>query len=67
MEKLLDFLIALCKVILLAVGKLDAARAEKFRADLAASPTDSLLHQLNPNGDTTPISAHTEQPEIRNS
>lgn len=66
MGKLLDFLIALCKLVLLAMDKLDKKRAEKFRADLAANPTDSLLDQLNPDGTKDTVAAHTDKPESRN-
>ena len=66
MGKFLDFLIALCKLILLAMDKLDKKRAEKFRADLAANPTDSLLDQLNPNGAKDTVAATSHKPESRN-
>lgn len=66
MGKFLDFLIVLCKLILLAMDKLDKKRAEKFRADLATNPTDSLLDQLNPDGAKDTVAATSQKPESRN-
>lgn len=66
MDKLLDFLIAICKLILLAMDKLDKKRAEKFRADLAANPTASLFDQLNPSGSRDTVSATSHKPESSN-
>lgn len=66
MGKFLDFLIVLCKLILLAMDKLDKKRAEKFRTDLAANPTDSLLDQLNPDGAKDTVTATSQKPESRN-
>ena len=60
MHPILAILEAVIEFALLIMEAVDASRARDFRRRLGDNPCGVLMEQLNPNGDTTPITARSE-------
>lgn len=61
MRSIFPVLQAVIEFCLLIMEAVDKARADDFRRRLSSDPCGMLMEQINPNGDTTPITASSEK------